>query len=252
LSAPVIAPPNRFDGTEKELLRAFIARVVQCCTVCPKGQYNPEEEPEEDKPLESNAPIVLNEEWAPKPVTGLGHFLHRLPAILPQGRVEFWAPEAEEEEKERPVEKGPPILRPLALDEPIGEGAPSWTIKQFNVPTKLFWLRSNTWPGLHIVSSSNADRLVMQYYGWGAKSTGAIDWPPLPEPKRKPKPKVEEEEEEEDKEKPEKPAGEEEEGGENADAPPPSKPAKTPPAKTPPADAQGDTESGSYDQSYDE
>jgi hypothetical protein len=128
-------------------------------------------------------------------VTGLGHFLHRLPAILPQGRTEFWSPDAEEEEKDRVVEKGPPILRPLTLDEPIGTDTPSWTFKIFEAPAKLFWLRSNAWPGLKIVSSPNADRLVMHYYGWGSKETPPLEWPPLPEPKKKPKPRSEEEEE---------------------------------------------------------
>jgi radial spoke head protein 4A len=245
LGAPVVAPPNRFEGTEKELLRAFIARVVHCCTISPKGQYNPEEEPEEDKPLESNAPIALNEEWAPKPVTGLGHFLHRLPAILPQGRVEFWAPEAEEEEKERPIEKGPPILRPLTEDEPLDGKIPSWTLKQFTHPAKLFWLRSNTWPGLSILTSANADKIVMHYYGWGSKITGAIEWPPLPEPKKKPPPPVEEEEEEEEGAEKKQPNGEEEESGEadEGGAPPATKPAKTPPK---PQEPESGTESGSY------
>jgi radial spoke head protein 4A len=198
LDAEVHAPPGRFEGTERDLLRTFIARLVQTCTIAPKGQYNPEDEPEEDVPLESTAPIALNEEWVPKPVTGLGHFLHRLPAILPQGRTEFWSPEGEEEDKNRVIEKGPPILRPLTLDEPIDVKIPSWTVKILQTPAKLFWLRSNAWPGLSIVTSANADKLVMQYYGWGCKSTPPLEWPPLPEPKPKPPPPSEEEEEEEE------------------------------------------------------
>lgn len=194
LEADVLAPPGRFDGKEKELLRAFIARVTHSCTLAPKGQYNPEEEPEEDMPLESNAPIVLDEEWQPTPVTGMEHFLHRLPCILPQGRTEFWAPEAEEEEEEPVPEKGVPILTPITEDEPI-DGTPSWSVRILQLPEKLYWLRSNAWPGLSIVSNDNASRMVMHYYGWGMKATPPVEWPPLWEPKKKPK-RVEEEEEE--------------------------------------------------------
>jgi hypothetical protein len=75
---------------------------------------------------------------------------------------------------------------------------PSWSCRVVNGLSKVFWLRSNAWPGLHIVTSANADRIVTQYYGWGIKTTTPLEWPPLPEPKRKKKPVEEEEEEEEE------------------------------------------------------
>ena len=227
LNAPVLAPPDRFEGTEKELLRCFIARVVHSCTLAPKGLYNPEEEPEEEQPLESNAPIVMEEEWTPKPISGMEGFVHRTPCILPQGRCEFWAPETEEEEPEPVVEKGPPILRPITLDEPLEGNVPSWSMRTVKTLRKHYWLRSNTWPGLNILSTDNGDKLVMVYFGWGMKSTPPVEWPPLPEPKPKPK-KVEEEEEE----KLEK--NEEEEGGESQGEG---------------DQAQETTESGTYDES---
>jgi radial spoke head protein 4A len=119
LDAPVFAPPGRFEGNEGELLRTLIARITHSCTLAPKGLYSPDETPEEDQPLESTTAITQNEEWVAKPVSGPAHFLHRLPAILPQGRVEFWMPESEEEDKERDkkIERGPPILRPITEDE---------------------------------------------------------------------------------------------------------------------------------------
>ena len=208
LNAPVLAPPGRFEGTEKELLRCFIARVVHSCTLAPKGLYNPEEEPEEEEELESNAPIVMEEEWTPKPLPGMEGFVHRTAYILPQGRVEFWAPETEEEEPEPVVEKGPPILRPITLDEPIGDNVPSWSMRVIHTTRKHYWLRSNTWPGLNILSTDNGDKLVMLYYGWGMKSTPPVEWPPLPEPKPKPKPVEEEEEKHEVNEEEEKTDGE--------------------------------------------
>ncbi|OHT01065.1 Flagellar radial spoke protein [Tritrichomonas foetus] len=215
LNAPVLAPPGRFEGTEKELLRAFIARVVHSCSLAPKGLYNAEETEEEQ--LDSNAPIEMEEEWVPKPIKGMESFVHRTAYILPQGRVDFWAPEAEEEdENEQKVEKGPPILRPITLDEPIEGNVPSWSMRTVNSPAsprKHYWLRSNTWPGLNILSTDNGDRLVMLYFGWGMKATTPLEWPPLPEPKKKPKP-VEEEEEEEQAEKNDE---EEEQQGEQTD-----------------------------------
>jgi radial spoke head protein 4A len=273
--AAVIAPPGRFEGTEEHLLRATIARIVHSCTIAMTGMYRPEEEPEEDTPLESTAPITLNEEWSPKPITGLDSFVHRLPAILPQGRVEFWAPDAEEEEKEpRPIEKGPPIIRPISQDEPLGN-IPSWSIRSANVVApivwamppipgvsvdagskrseshvklesgKLFWLRSNAWPGLYIVASGTTDRIVMHYYGWGMKGTPPIEWPPIPQPKKKPPPpKIDEEEEEQPEKKPEKGTEEEEDESELDDFPP-KKPVAKQDAKAQPPDES--EESGSYD-----
>jgi radial spoke head protein 4A len=245
LDAPVLAPPGRFEGTERELLRAVIARIVHSCTIAMVGMYKPEEEPEEDIPLESTAAIVLNEEWSPKPITGVESFVHRLPALLPQGRTEFWSPETEEEEKEseKVIERGPPILRPLSLDEPLPRDIPSWSMRtvsivapigwsQPNIPglslptegnrwdshlrterSKVIWLRSNAWPGLNIVTGTTSDRIVMHYYGWGTKGTPPLDWPPLPEPKKKAVLVTEEEEEEEEKHESEKKekTGEEEE-----------------------------------------
>lgn len=243
LNAPVIAPAGRFEGTEKELLRTFIARVVHSCTLAPKGQYNPEEEPEEEQPLDSNAPIQMDEEWQPKPITSIEQFVHRTPCILPQGRVEFWAPETEEEEAEPVTEKGPPILRPITLDEPLEGNVPSWSTRIIEPGSSLismrkhYWLRSNTWPGLNILSTDNGDKMVMLYFGWGMKSTTPLEWPPLPEPKPKPLPPVEEEEEDGG----EKPRNEEEEQqeGDGADG------------ERPPKDlGENNTESGTYDSGY--
>jgi hypothetical protein len=279
LDATVIAPVGRFDGKERELLRAVIARITQSCTIAMTGMYKPEEEPEEDVALEATAVIVLNEEWSPKPIAGLDAFVHRVPALLPQGRTEFWAPETEEEEKEhnRIVEKGPPILRPLSLDEPLPFQLPSWSIRtvtvvapigwsQPNVPgvviptegkryeshirterSHVMWLRSNAWPGLSIVAAGTTDRIVMHYYGWGMKGTAPLDWPPLPEPKKKPVPVEEEEEEEEDKPEPEKkPRDGEEEDESQLDEPP-----KGRASQAKPAGESGTEESGTYDASYD-
>ncbi|KAH0786112.1 radial spoke head protein 4 A [Histomonas meleagridis] len=190
LNAEVNSPPNRFKGTEKELLRSFIARVYHSCTISPKGQYISEEEPEEDLPLYSNAPIVLNEEHEFKALKGMEDFVHRTAFLLPQGRVDYYHPINEEEEKNEneeemlnDIEVGPPILRSIVEDEPINGNIPSWSIRVNN--DKIFWLRSNTWPGLNVVSNYNGERVINVYFGWGMKATEAEEWPPLIEKENK-------------------------------------------------------------------
>lgn len=248
LKAEVIAPTGRFEGTEMNLLRVVIARIVHSTSIAPKGLFNPEEEPEEDQPLESNAAIVQEEEWTPKPISGLSGFVHKTPCILPQGRCEFWAPEPEEEdEPEVPVEKGPPILRPLTEDEPLEGCIPSWSFRTVNVTHKLYWLRSNTWPGLNILSTDNGDKIVTTYYGWGMKSTQPLEWPPLPEPKKKIVPVEEEEEEEEEEDHGEKQNGEEEDKTEGDEsAPTDGKDAANAPAGDDAA-SESTYETGTYD-----
>jgi hypothetical protein len=214
--------------------------------LAPKGLYSPEEQPEEDQALESTAVIVANEEWVGKPISGPEHFLHRLPAILPQGRVEFWSPESEEEDKDRDkkIERGPPILRPITQDEPLMNRIPSWSSRWVAAgANRLFWLRSNAWPGLNIVATPKAEKIVMHYYGWGMKSTPTLEWPPLPEPKKKPKPVVEEEEEEDKGEKKEGGGGGEEEEGAEGEGEQPKKAAKNKPEQT---SESGTEEASSY------
>jgi hypothetical protein len=273
LDAPVIAPPGRFDGAERELLRAVIARITHACTVAVAGMYRPEEEPEEDAPLAGNAPIALNEDWAPRPMRALDAFVHRLPALLPQGRTECWAPEEEERDERAPgrVERGPPILRSLAQDEPLPRDLPSWSLRvvpvvapvswaQPSIPgvtlpaegrraeaqlkterSHVIWLRSNAWPGLSVVVGETTGRIVMHYYGWGMKGTEPEEWPEIPEPPKKILPRTEEEEEEEKKE-PEKKKGDEEEDEGDSDAP-----KKRPAAKPKPPDDSETDESGTYE-----
>jgi radial spoke head protein 4A len=193
------APADRFPGGEYELLRCFISRVTQSCTLAPVGLYQLENEPEDDAPIESNAPIQMVEEPVYSPLKGLESFVHRTPCILPQGRTEYYIDEEEQqddgdEEKEPFIEHGPPILTPISKDEPVN-GTKCWSLRIVQGLHKRFWLRSNIWPGLHIVSSENGDRMVMMYFGQGMKSCQPLEWPPLPEKKVPPPPPKEEEEE---------------------------------------------------------
>ena len=209
------APPERFPGGEYELLRCFISRVSQTCTLAPVGLYQLENEPDEENPVESNSPIQMVEEPVYQPLKGMKDFVHRTPCILPQGRTEFYIDEDEQqdegdEEKEPEIEHGPPILTPITEDEPVN-GMKCWSMRIVNGVHKRFWLRSNVWPGLHIVSSETGERMVMMYFGQGMKCCAPQEWPPLPE-KKVPPPPPQEEEEEEKKENEEEEGKEENQG----------------------------------------
>jgi hypothetical protein len=98
------------------------------------------------------------------------------------------------------------------------------------------------------VTTEKADKIVMHYYGWGAKGTGPIDWPPIPEPKKKVKPvvKEEEEEEEEKKEKKSSSSKPDEEEEESDDGLPQVRPPSGEAAPKKPAESESDG-SGTYD-----
>ena len=269
LSTPVLAPPGRFDGNEGTLLRATIARMYHSTTLAPKGKYVPEEgyPEEEDQRLASNAALTEVEEWSGKPINNpLTGFVHRVPYLLPQGRTEEWVPETEEEQDEEKKPTGPvypSILRPIGEDEPVGnhpkpqlpEGQepedipenikaqsfdgfqiPSWTVRTEKLPKKgqkLFWLRSNTWPGMNILSSETGDKMVQMYFGDGLKVEPPLDWPPAWKPKPKPAPPKEEEEKEEEEAKNEE-NNDQENQDENAEKP----------------ESESETATGTYDSGY--
>jgi len=82
-----------------------------------------------------------------------------------------------------------------------GFQVPSWSVRTEKVGQKLqkfFWLRSNAWPGLNIVSNETGDKMVSMYFGTGMKVEAPLPWPPAWKPKPKPLPPKEEEEKEEE------------------------------------------------------
>lgn len=240
---PIAAPEGRFQGGEYELLRCFISRVTHSCTLAPKGLYNLEEEPEEGGRVENVTPIAMAEEPEYKPLEGLKSFVHCVPAILDQGRCEFYIFEEDQQdeegnEKEPVVEHGPPILTPITEDKSKDEYK-CWSLREVNGVSKRYWLRSNVWPGLHIVSNENGSRMVMMYFGTGMKAQKPLEWPPLPVKKPPPPPPKEEEEKNENEE--------EEKGEEGAE--------KTNTEETTGEESATGTatneESGTYDSNYD-
>lgn len=256
------APEGRFEGDEHTLLRTFIARVSHSCTIAPVGLYQLEEEPEEGVQIENTTPItqVEPEEGVElyKPIQGLESFVHRVPCILEQGRCEFHIFEEDltdenGEEKEPEVEHGAPILRPLSQDEPV-EGVQSWSIRKVVGLHTRYWLRSNAWPGLNVVSSDNGDRLVTMYFGNGMKAEKPDEWPPLPEkkPPPPPPPPVEEEEEKHGEEEDKTNSDDDEDATPTDDnqTPTDENQTATDDNQTTQDESQG-TESGTYDSTYD-
>lgn len=246
-NGPIRAPKDRFEGDEHTLLRTFIARVSHSCTVAPVGLYQLEEEPEEGAQVENTTPIVQVEPEEGvdlyKPIQGLHSFVHRVPCILQQGRCEFHIFEEDlvdenGEEREPVVEHGSPILRPLTEDEPV-DGIQSWSLRKVTGIHTRFWLRSNIWPGLHVVSSDNGDRIVTMYFGNGMKSQEPLEWPPLPE-RKVPPPPPPPVQEEEDKNNNEEEEGEDDESDTQA-----TEDNQTTQEDTPTG------ESGTYDSAYD-
>jgi radial spoke head protein 4/6 len=72
LAAPVRAYPP-FPGTEKEYLRAQIARVVAATILCPQGKYTIEEESAPPKVV----PLESEEGYQPVPTSAVRGHIHR-------------------------------------------------------------------------------------------------------------------------------------------------------------------------------
>nr|VZI49672.1 unnamed protein product [Spirometra erinaceieuropaei] len=206
LDAPVESFPI-FPGTEANYLRAQIARITACTHVSPEGyfsfedeegeeEYDDDEEEEEDR---AQRECIRNLEYAPLPITQLGHpglkhWVHHSPYILPQGRVRWLNPaslafdEASEQsfEKEEEdelaetklvglndhAERGLPLLTSISNDIDV-YGQMPWSVRVFDSPSPeqaCVLVSSNLWVGAHAIAwDSNYDNI---YIGWGLKSTG--------------------------------------------------------------------------------
>ncbi|KAL0868879.1 hypothetical protein ABMA27_007219 [Loxostege sticticalis] len=188
LDAEVLTFPP-FEGTERNLLRAQIARVAAGACVSPQGffTYGSGEE-EEDIDLEEGGGDM---DFNPNPFyqghtlkdlldPNLTYWVHHGKHILKQGRTIWWNPNAgmeegvEEEEDEGPPpmepESGPPLFSPLSEDARV-EGLPAWTPRCSSMlaPDRaLAVLRSNVWPGA-VAYATTGKKAECMYVGWGLK-----------------------------------------------------------------------------------
>ncbi|CAH2094845.1 unnamed protein product [Euphydryas editha] len=189
LDAEVITFPP-FEGTERNYLRAQIARIQAATSISPQGFYTfGSGEEEEDIDLEEGAGDLA---FNPNPFyqghtlkdlvdSNLTYWVHHGRHILKQGRTIWWNPNAgmdeaiEEEEDEGipPIEPetGPSLFSPLSEDSRL-EGQNAWTarISSTLVPDRaVAILRSNVWPGA-VAYSTTGKKSECLYFGWGLKS----------------------------------------------------------------------------------
>ncbi|KAJ3338512.1 Radial spoke head protein 4 A [Gonapodya sp. JEL0774] len=233
----VTYPP--IECSEAQYLRCQIARIAAGTVLSPQGYYM--FDPEEEAGLEDGAhptTIIVNPEYRTPPPGELqvaSSWVHHVPYILPQGRVNWEAPpktpskettegkdgEEEGEEDEggseggddgsggaQGKESGPAVLTAVAEDGEIAAGVPAFSIRMCStfhtVKYSPIHLASNRWPGAHTIAYQ--DRFANVYVGDGVKAitnTHGYHIPEgLPECAKEwvDKDKKEEEEEEKDKE----------------------------------------------------
>uniref|UniRef100_A0A7S1KN70 Radial spokehead-like protein n=1 Tax=Percolomonas cosmopolitus TaxID=63605 RepID=A0A7S1KN70_9EUKA len=194
LDSPIESHPP-FPGTEREYLRAQIARISSATAIAPKGLMkilsdDDEEEEEEDGPKKPEPEVVpvdaykqiptlaKNSKFAPDELdfTSLDAWTHVLPSILhTQDRAQLYVPpkEGEEEEEEEeededapkkpkePVEQILPLLAPLSKEAPIksfNTNLPGWSIQQCSEDKNTVLVQSLRWPGAYSVARFEKDQ----------------------------------------------------------------------------------------------
>ncbi|XP_046605104.1 radial spoke head protein 6 homolog A [Neodiprion virginianus] len=195
LETPIYTFPA-FPGTEKNYLRAQIARITAATSISPIGWYNfggdeEEEIGEEEEGLGGN--ISENPHYDPLSLKDLidpsmSNWCHHRQHILKQGRTTWWNPNAPEEDEEEFAEEedneddegapeaqqkevGPPLLTPLSEDASL-DTIPAWTVRQSSLVQPDFAVaivRSNLWPGAFAFATGK--RFANLYIGWGHKFT---------------------------------------------------------------------------------
>ncbi|XP_016910173.2 radial spoke head protein 6 homolog A isoform X1 [Apis cerana] len=191
LETPIHTFPP-FPGTEKNYLRAQIARISSTTQVSPIGFYTfgiGDEEEEVMEEMAEGGVLSENVNYDPLPIKDLidpsmSNWCHHMPYILKQGRVEWWSPrkqeeeleeeigeEEEEEEEKEEKEVGPPLLTPLSEDAIIDSIIPWGTSlsSRVQLDQAVALIRSNIWPGAYAFASGR--RCANVYIGWGHKYT---------------------------------------------------------------------------------
>ncbi|KAK7112532.1 radial spoke head protein 6 homolog A-like [Littorina saxatilis] len=196
-------PP--FPGTERNYLRAQIARISAATHVSPIGVFKFDEEMEDEEEAEgARDTCVVDLEFEGVSMKDLSDpslmsWVHHSPYILPQGRTVWYNPvqmtegeegeaESVEEERNEPDEPepqvGPPLLTPLAEDADTGS-QPAWIGRASTklVPEyALATVQSVIWPGAVAVATDNGRFFENLYVGWGHKNSPDNFEPSQPEP----------------------------------------------------------------------
>ncbi|KAL5020623.1 hypothetical protein ScPMuIL_002295 [Solemya velum] len=200
LDTVVVSYPP-FPGTERNYLRAQIARISSATQVSPLGLFKFDEEEGEEEAYGDRDVPTLDREFEGMPMSqlvdpGVASWCHHTPYILPQGRVTWFNPqqpdeeeegeENEEEERNEPdepePEEGPPLLTPCSEDEST-EDNPSWTTRlssKFIPEYAIAGIYSSTWPGACAFAADRGKIFGNIYVGWGIKRLDLPFNPALP------------------------------------------------------------------------
>ncbi|CAF3267805.1 unnamed protein product [Rotaria socialis] len=189
-----------YPGTEKNYLRAQIARISATTHVSPAGKFKFSDEEEETEEEGGKQNYQENEDFTGAPLSELVHedlngWVHHVLHVLPQGRTKWWNPndngdkeeeEAEEEEDMKAAapgaqpEQGPPLLTPIGVDAEI-QNTKAWTAK---ISSNLIpqyacaFVRSNLWPGAYAFARGMIWENI--YVGFGHKYSTTDYRPELP------------------------------------------------------------------------
>mmetsp|Transcript_30181 Transcript_30181/g.78392 ORF Transcript_30181/g.78392 Transcript_30181/m.78392 type:complete len:337 (+) Transcript_30181:506-1516(+) len=164
LAAPVRAYPP-FPGTEKEYLRAQVARVVAATILCPQGKYTIEEESAPPKVV----PLESEEGYQPVPTSAMlkaSSWLHYNMAILSIGRCTHPPKEEEEDDITKndgsTLEPEVPPLTPIEFDDWSTQANDHWGSGSVVVVA-----RSLKWPGAACAMVMEEDKCANFYVGFG-------------------------------------------------------------------------------------
>ncbi|XP_076289403.1 radial spoke head protein 4a [Lasioglossum baleicum] len=183
-------PP--FPGTERNYLRAQIARISAATSISPIGflTFGGEDEEEElGEEMEEGGKLSENPHYDPLPIkelvdSSMANWCHHAQYILKQGRITWWNPgkeeeedvgeeeELDEEEEDQGMVKkevGPPLLTPLSEDA-IDDSIIPWTARESSrvlADLSVALVRSNIWPGAFAFACGR--RFANVYVGWGHK-----------------------------------------------------------------------------------
>jgi len=186
-------PP--FKGTEANLLRAQIARISAATHVSPTGYFAfPEEEQEEDDGGFTIETVQDFEGLAMEELGKTESWAHHSPAVLPQGRCQWYSvqqekaendDEEQDEETDEPLdeeepETAPPLLTAVTEDTPNdSEYGAAWSAKTFpSYAPEVACISSNNWPGAYAVATDRGTYFRNLYVGWGQKHSTAAFVPP--------------------------------------------------------------------------
>lgn len=195
-------PP--FPGTERNYLRAQIARISAATHVSPIGVFKFDEEGEEEEETEgARDTCVVDPDFEGMNMRdlndpGLTSWVHHANFVLPQGRTTWFntakrgegEEEGEDEEEERnepdepEPEVGPPLLTPISEDIGPSEG-PAWIVRPSTrlLPEyALSTVHSVIWPGAIAIAGDKGRFFENLYVGWGQKYLHDNFEPALPDP----------------------------------------------------------------------